>query len=169
MSVSMLRRIPVRSAAANPTGLLGPTGPFRTIAVVGGVVTTTWATGTTGTTGATSAGAAASTAPRAIRAALTSLAALTANTAGATTLAIRASPHPHRMQFFGKLGEFAAVELAVAVRVERHRMLDHSLGRRRPAPRPVRAARRTAAFLCTGTARWTIFAFRRLGHHGRSR
>jgi hypothetical protein len=73
------------------------------------------------------------------------------------------------MQFFGKLGEFAAVELAVAVCVERHRMLDHSLGRRRPAPLPVRAARRTAAFLCTGTGRWTILAFRRLGHHGRSR
>jgi hypothetical protein len=73
------------------------------------------------------------------------------------------------MQFFGKLGEFAAVELAVAVCVECHRMLDHSLGRRRPAPLPVRAARRTAAFLCTGTGRWTILAFRRLGHHGRSR
>ena len=165
MSVSMLRRIPVRSAAANPTGLLGPTGPFRTIAVVGGVVTTSWATGATGTT---TAGAAASTAPRAIRAALTSLAALTANNAGAT-LAIRATPHPHRMQFFGKLSEFAAVELAVAVCVESHRMLDHSLGRRRPAALPVGAARRTAAFLCTGTGRSTILAFRRLGHHGRSR
>ena len=164
----MLRRIPVRSAAANPTGLLGPTGPFRTIAVVGGVVTTSWPSWATGATGTTTAGAAASTAPRAIRAALTSLAALTANNAGAT-LAIRATPHPHRMQFFGKLGEFAAVELAVAVCVESHRMLDHSLGRRRPAALPVGAARRTAAFLCTGTGRSTILAFRRLGHHGRSR
>jgi len=69
------------------------------------------------------------------------------------------------MQFLGKLCEFAAIELAVAVRVERHRMLDHSFRRRRPAALTVGAARRTAAFLCTGTGRWTILAFRRLGHH----
>jgi len=64
---------------------------------------------------------------------------------GSARRAARSPAHPPGRHLFAEFRELGAIELAVAIGIERHRPLDELLGRGRPAPFPAGASGRTTS------------------------